>query len=153
MEPRIPPKFVPTLTEVVAFDEGAEGDEPEASMGASSLPPDEALAQTRTSRAGWAEPAEAPAPPAAEDFQPNMPPAQEEQAPAAINLAEDFEAQLTQRVLQRVQAALQAQLAGAIEDLVRQHTQAMLAPLSEKIEAVVRDTVGDAVQQELKDGR
>ncbi|MGE8319526.1 MAG: hypothetical protein ACN6O3_12335 [Comamonas sp.] len=153
MEPRIPPKFVPTLTEVVAFDEGAEGDEPEAALGASSLPADEALAQTRTSRAGWAEPAEVPAPLAAEDLQPNMPPAQEEQAPAAINLAEDFEGQLTQRVLQRVQAALQAQLAGAIEDLVRQHTQAMLAPLSEKIEAVVRDTVGDAVQQELKDGR
>lgn len=153
MEPRIPPKFVPTLTEVVAFDEGAEGSQSEAGPDTESLPQDELLTQTRTTSTGWADLGDdLPAHKAGGDLPPEIQPemSQEVTKAPAMHLPAGFEDEMAQRVLQRVQVALQAQLEEAIEGLVRQHTQAMLAPLSEKIEAVVRDSVMDAVQQELK---
>lgn len=125
MEPRKPPKFVPTLTEIVPFDEEAEG-----------LPPPGPPAR------------QAPAGIAADAQQ--MPNAY---TPEAIDLQAGLEADIARRVLQRVQATLQAQLAPAVEDLVRQHTQAMLAPLNEKIATVVREAVAQAVQQELDAGQ
>ena len=121
MEPRIPPRFVPTLTEVVALDADAEG-----------LPPPGPQARRVSA-----------------DFSPDAPQVADIYTPDAINFESDFAADMACRVLQHVQAPLQAQLAQAVEDLVRQHAQAMLAPLSEKIATVVRDAVAQAVRQEL----
>ncbi|MES2423101.1 MAG: hypothetical protein V4562_01620 [Pseudomonadota bacterium] len=92
--PRVPPRFVPTLTEVVEQPAGAEGS---------------------TFQARWA----------------------------------DLEEPLVQRILQRVDVALERRVREVMAQVVREQTQAMLPRLRDEIEAVVRQAINDAVAQEL----
>lgn len=91
--PRTPPRYVPTLTEVV-------------------------------------QPAAAP-----EDG-------------AAVSL-EQLQEQVIHRVMQRVDLSLERRLREAIATLVLEHTRDLGPLLREEIELVVRQSVSDAVAQEL----
>ena len=102
-----PPRFVPTLTDVVqpgATSHSQPGTSTEAFGGA----------------------------PAA-DFQPGG----------------QFEDQMVHRVMQRVDLVLERRLREAVGQVILTHTQALGPRLREEIELVVRESVSQAVAQEL----
>lgn len=124
MEPfdRQPPRFVPTLTDVV----------PEG------LP-------IRKPSAFPQMPSAVPVPPAAVQMPQAVPaaaPAGRWQTDAALQHA------VTESLVARMQPVLQERLRIAVADMVRTHTDALLEQLSESLEDVVRSAVADAVAQE-----
>ena len=100
-----PPRFVPTLTEVVH----------PASV--SGLPDAMALNTASTSNAD-----------------------------ASLHQLED---QVLHRVMQRVDLVLERRLREAVSQLILTHTQALGPRLREEIELVVRESVSQAIAQEL----
>jgi hypothetical protein len=66
--------------------------------------------------------------------------------PAAIELLED---QVVHRVMQRVDLVLERRLREAVGQVILAHTQALGPRLREEIELVVRESVIQAVAQEL----
>ncbi len=68
--------------------------------------------------------------------------------PSAASL-ERFEDQLVHRVMQRVDLVLERRLREAVGQLILTHTQALGPRLREEIELVVRESVSQAVAQEL----
>jgi len=72
-----------------------------------------------------------------------MPPAS---TSAAIELLED---QVVHRVMQRVDLVLERRLREAVGQVILAHTQALGPRLREEIELVVRESVSQAVAQEL----
>lgn len=97
--PRTPPRFVPTLTEIV---------EP---------PRPAVLPDGRTPfQARW----------------------------------QDLEEPLVQRILQRVDLALERRLRDALAQVVREQTAAMMPKLRDELESLVRQAINDAVAQELE---
>ena len=60
-----------------------------------------------------------------------------------------FEDQMVHRVMQRVDLVLETRLQEAVARLVLAHTQALSPRLREEIELVVRESVSQAVAQEL----
>ena len=66
--------------------------------------------------------------------------------PAAIELLED---QVLHRVMQRVDLVLERRLREAVGQVILAHTQALGPRLREEIELVVRESVSQAVAQEL----
>ena len=77
--------------------------------------------------------------------------AQEQRMPptstrAAIELLED---QVVHRVMQRVDLVLERRLREAVGQVILAHTQALGPRLREEIELVVRESVSQAVAQEL----
>ncbi|MFT3814818.1 MAG: hypothetical protein QM740_15830 [Acidovorax sp.] len=118
--PKPPPRFVPTLTDVVR-----DGPPPPA-------------------------PARQPAPAPAAMPMPRMPSAPvKAPAPAPVQLSRDVEEQLIHRVMQRVDVALDQRLREAIATVVHEQTRSLLPRLREEVESVVRDAVYVAVAQEL----
>ncbi|MDR7376884.1 hypothetical protein J2X19_001542 [Rhodoferax ferrireducens] len=95
--PRQPPRYVPTLTEVV---------------------------------------------------QSNVVPVTSATAPLAL-AQEALEDQIIHRVMQRVDLSLERRLREAVAAMVLQQTQSMVPRLREEIEFVVRQSVSDAVADEL----
>ncbi|SDP79493.1 hypothetical protein SAMN05216303_10795 [Rhodoferax sp. OV413] len=95
--PRQPPRYVPTLTEVVQSNV----------VPVTSATPPQALAQ------------------------------------------EALEDQIIHRVMQRVDLSLERRLRDAVAAMVLQQTQSMVPRLREEIEFVVRQSVSDAVADEL----
>ncbi len=142
--PRTPPRFVPTLTEVVqgaavppASPVPAHGAGVPASLArppASAAPVSLAPAPV----AAFAVPPKAPATPVA--------PA----APVALQLPEGFEEHLVHRVMQRVDVELDLRLREAIATVVQEQTRSMVPRLREEVESVVRHAVYEAVAQELE---
>lgn len=63
--------------------------------------------------------------------------------------AGQLEDQLVQRVMQRVDLVLERRLREALAQVILSHTQALGPRLREEIEQVVRESVGQAVAQEL----
>lgn len=104
---RTPPRFVPTLTEIVP-----------------------------------ALPVHAPA----ALQQPAEPPPAD---PARILAAEALEDQIIHRVMQRVDLSLERRLQEAVSAMVLVQTQSLVPRLREEIEFVVRQSVSDAVADEL----
>lgn len=100
--PRQPPRFVPTLTEVVQ--------------------PISALVAPAT---------------------PSEPPPLEPATSAAL------EDQIIHRVMQRIDLSLERRLREAVAAMVLQQTQSLVPRLREEIEFVVRQSVSDAVADEL----
>jgi hypothetical protein len=94
--PRQPPRFVPTLTEVV------QSVAPQASSAVTGMANHEAL-----------------------------------------------EDQIIHRVMQRIDLSLERRLTEAVAAMVLQQTQALVPRLREEIEFVVRQSVSDAVADEL----
>lgn len=142
--PRIPPRFVPTLTEVVqgaavppASPVPAHGAGVPASL---ARPPAPAapVSPAPAPVAAYAVPPKAPATPVA--------PA----APVALQLPEGFEEHLVHRVMQRVDVELDLRLREAIATVVQEQTRSMVPRLREEVESVVRHAVYEAVAQELE---
>lgn len=121
---KVPPRYVPTLTEVVT---GLEPVSPEASV-AQAVPELPAAAPLEAAAAVIFE---APAVPTAAD----------------MAVAEEL---LVQRLLQRVELALDQRLQACIAQVVQEQTRSMTLRLQEELESVVRQTVHDAVAQELE---
>jgi hypothetical protein len=68
---------------------------------------------------------------------------------AATLAAEALEDQIIHRVMQRVDLSLERRLQDAIAAMVLQQTQSLVPRLREEIEFVVRQSVSDAVADEL----
>ena len=117
--PRTPPRFVPTLTEVV--------------QPAFVAPADVA----------------APPPKASPPQEPIVAPEPVEPATPLPDVVERLENQIIHRVMQRVDVALERSLHAAVAAMVQQHTHALVPRLREEIEFVVRQAVADAVAREL----
>jgi hypothetical protein len=76
-------------------------------------------------------------------------PATDTTSAAAVDRAE-IEAQLVQRVLQRVDLVLERRLREAVGQLILEHTERLAPQLREEIESVVRQSVNHAFAQELE---
>ncbi|MBU6502082.1 MAG: hypothetical protein KGQ35_04375 [Burkholderiales bacterium] len=104
---RIPPRYVPTLTEIV-------------------LPAQEPATE-------WMD----------------MAPLEETPEPESFSSMQE---QVIHRVMQRVDALVEQRLHEAIATVVQQHTQALEPQLREEIELVIRQSVSEAVAEELAIG-
>jgi hypothetical protein len=62
---------------------------------------------------------------------------------------DQFEDQLLHRVMQRVDLVLERRLREAVSQIIQSHTQALGPRLREEIELVVRESVSQAIAQEL----
>lgn len=167
--PKGPPKFVPTLTDVVQVsgdavpgpDLASETPGQPAAM-ASGAGPSEAVEllphtvfsavpaqqDDSSAHAAPATPTAMP-PPAASPAGPTSPPA----GPAAPTLtAADFsgiEEMVIHRIIQRVDVVLDQRLREAIATVVQEQTRSMVPRLREEVESVVRHAVYEAVADEL----
>jgi len=161
--PRVPPRFVPTLTEVVQ-DAAAE----RAGPSPSSLSLSPSPSPSTGSVAGLHAPSAVsrPAVPGAAALRPDAPtPRAHSSAPSKGSatqvpppepvhsvLSKDFEELLVHRVMQRVDVSLDIRLRGAIAAVVEEQTRSIVPRLREEIEAVVRQAVYEAVADELAAG-
>lgn len=123
---KTPPRFVPTLTDVVHLPSDGR------SMAATAVR-GPAIAQEEAS------PALQPATPV-------------RHAARAEPLPGDFEEYLVHRVMQRVDVALDQRLRDAITHVVQEQTRFLVPRLREELESVLRHAVYEAVAQELADG-
>ena len=103
--PHMPPRFVPTLTEVVHPASIADSTQAKTPVANALLSPEMSLRQ--------------------------------------------FEDQLLHRVMQRVDLVLEHRLHEAVSKIILTHTQALGPQLREQIELVVRESVSQAIAQEL----
>jgi len=140
--PRTPPRFVPTLTEVVqgavvppASPVPSHGAGVPASLARQPAPPAAPVSPAPAPVAAFVAPPKAPAAPA---------------APVALQLPEGFEEHLVHRVMQRVDVELDLRLREAIATVVQEQTRSMVPRLREEVESVVRHAVYEAVAQELE---
>lgn len=126
MPPRTPPRFVPTLTEVVHGDAvpAIRAPAPATAPAAVTQPPPTVRAHI-------------PAP---------------QPAPLAPKLPEGFEEHMVHRVMQRVDVMLETRLREAIATVVQEQTRSVLPRLREEVESVVRHCVYEAVADELANG-
>lgn len=167
--PKVPPRFVPTLTEVVRDSIPAQQSPPPvAQSGASGLTSSRVTPPRTPAQPALAPPvrtmhptaslvprpavAQASAPPA---HAPNLSAAV---APAVATrasnsqvraLPEGAEEYMVHRVMQRVDVVLDKRLREAIAVVVQEQTRSVLPRLREEIESVVRQAVYEAVADEL----
>ncbi|MFZ4286493.1 hypothetical protein [Variovorax sp. HJSM1_2] len=129
--PRVPPRFVPTLTEVVLPTVALETPQ--------TLREEDALA------AGMLPGQPTPSLGA----EPGTETVHQQTLQSATLAAEALEDQIIHRVMQRVDLSLERRLKEAIASMVLQQTQSLVPRLREEIEFVVRQSVSDAVADEL----
>lgn len=145
-----PPRFVPTLTEVVQIDDMASEAPPAAEPPAVAPPP--------LPTSGWPSVPPAPVTPASWPAVPVVPaPHPQPSAPAAQSplsvLPEGIEEYIVHRVMQRVDVVLDQRLREAIATVVQEQTRSLVPRLREEVESVVRHAVYEAVADELAPGR
>lgn len=171
LPPKAPPRFVPTLTDVVHVARGDlapiplsapllepqdTGEGPSAQRAAEPPPP--IAAPPWSPQARWPEttPLSAivgmPAPAVQAATTPAS--AAEEQGPTvgpALGpaLPDGFEEDLVHRVMQRVDVVLDQRLREAIATVVQEQTRSIVPRLREEVESVVRQAVYEAVADEL----
>ncbi len=83
-------------------------------------------------------------------FVPTLTEVVEPPAPPVSAHWEGIEEPVVQRILQRVDLALERRMRTALAQLVQEQVQAMMPRLRDEIEALVRQAVNDAVAQELE---
>lgn len=132
---RHPPRFVPTLTDVVPDDQ-ALNSTPNLSRDP-ELFADEASAQSAL-------------PPATQDTEMSPPGKQAEHAHEAWVLAAQS---IQARVMERVEESLEERLRYALAEMVQLHTQSLYQALRTDIEQVVHAAVHEALAQELAQTR
>ncbi|MBS0508784.1 MAG: hypothetical protein JSR53_15515 [Proteobacteria bacterium] len=125
--PKTPPRFVPTLTDVVQL--------PDAVRFAAGKP----------------EPAPV-VPPSATVAPPPVPVTLEPDARPVRSLPDGIEEYVVHRVMQRVDLVLDQRLREAIALVVQEQTRSMVPRLREEVESVVRHAVYEAVADELAGG-
>ena len=173
LPPKTPPRFVPTLTEVVHVPPaGAPTPRAAASASAAGVAGPAPLAAS-PSAARSAAPMAAPAPRGATPTPPVSAPPPVQRAPAAVApshgapvrapavsapplamrvLPDGVEEHMVHRVMQRVDVVLDQRLREAIATVVQEQTRSVLPRLREEIESVVRHAVYEAVADELASG-
>lgn len=157
--PRIPPKNVPTLTQVVTPGQATARVPPPASAQASPVLPPKALTPSAVppklvgrdpllpvSRS-WEQVRE-PVVPVAPTPALTVPP----MAPAPVSVPppvvpEELVQQLVQAALVQAGAALEQQLAGRLAALVQAHLAQLLPLLQKEVEAAVWDNLGQALNR------
>ena len=154
---KAPPRYVPTLTEVVT--------EPDEAGVAPPLPgPEAAALSTPVAPAMPAIPVTPSAPPApampasryplAETVLPNPADEQEPEpgpeldAAAWAQVQMQAEERLVQRLLERVEGVLDQRLRESIAQVVQEQTRSLTLRLQEELESVLRQTVQEALAQE-----
>ncbi|APW38135.1 hypothetical protein RD110_13790 [Rhodoferax koreense] len=123
--PRTPPRFVPTLTEVVQNEPVSSPMSPPEPVAPAAFVP--ALSQLSAESDPTAEP----------------------KAMLDVVATETLEDQIIHRVMQRVDLSLEQRLQQAVSAMVLAQTQLLVPRLREEIEFVVRQSVSDAVADEL----
>ena len=122
--PKPPPRFVPTLTDVVREDEaGHLRQEPALHSMTQPVTPSQAAAPTVK--------------------------AVSTPSPVMRELPPEMEEHLVHRVMQRVDLVLDQRLRESIATVVQEQTRSMLPRLREEVESVVRQSVYEAVADEL----
>ncbi|CAM3511275.1 hypothetical protein [Paracidovorax anthurii] len=135
--PKTPPRFVPTLTDVVQV---ADGRPPVVGQ-----PP-----WRGASGAAVAPAAPRPEPERPVPRQPVVPaPAVAAEPKAAMPDLAGIEEVVIHRIIQRVDVVLDQRLREAIATVVQEQTRSMVPRLREEVEAVVRHAVYEAVAEEL----
>jgi len=125
LTPRKPPRFVPTLTDVVHLPEAA---------------------QLVAAKAGETSPAQESA------IASERPDAEPVVSTATGDLPAGIEEYVVHRLMQRVDLVLDQRLREAIALVVQEQTRSMVPRLREEVESVVRHAVYEAVAEELADG-
>jgi len=129
-----PPRFVPTLTDVVELPDNAV--------------PLEIGPEVASTLAGIVPVAAAPAMPAAA----NTPPAPVAAPPSAPPMHVGLEEEVIHRVLHRVDMVLDQRLRKAIGNAVEEQINAVAERLRDEVENIMRHAVYEAVAQELAAG-
>lgn len=175
--PRTPPRFVPTLTDVVQVPDAAPGQGAPAAPLRTTVAPPPALPPVAqpsitnrpplpsakppavmTPRPATAAPAPAVgaairSPSAAPSAMPApVAPARPVPTAAPRRLPDGMEEYMVHRVMQRVDVVLDQRLREAIAAVVQEQTRSVLPRLREEIESVVRNAVYEAVADELASG-
>lgn len=156
--PKAPPRFIPTLTEVVplpppsAPPAAAPELAPAPAASASQPPPwlldIPTLADSIDAQLN--DPPEAPPAPATPPLHRPAP----TPAPALhVSLSAAQEAQLVQRLLQRLENTLEQRLEQAIDHIVQEQIALILPRLRHEVRGLVQQTVGEAVAQEWINAR
>lgn len=176
--PKTPPRFIPTLTEVVQPGGMSAPSHavpvPVPSVVRSPLPDASAAPASPVgsvpvpSRTGDAVSLAAPLPAvapsrsfpldAAVSARPEVVSTGAESMPTLVDaphqpLPEGFEEFMVHRVMQRVDVMLEKRLRDAIATVVQEQTRSVLPRLREEIESVVRHSVYEAVAEELASGQ
>ncbi|MBS0468334.1 MAG: hypothetical protein JSS31_05165 [Proteobacteria bacterium] len=128
--PKTPPRFVPTLTDVVHLP-----DTPRRFVGAASHPSQEAASAA-----------------AAVDSAPQalrFKPVHDSESGARRDFPGGIEEHVVHRVMQRVDLVLDQRLREAIAQVIQEQTRSMVPRLREEVESVVRHAVYEAVADEL----
>jgi hypothetical protein len=140
---RQPPRFVPTLTDVVGETVSA----PAVSHHAEALPSTQAVEdiQARITANANAN--------AEEEYEDLMPLAPVDIGQAAINLNaqdwQDISQQALARVMARVDVVLEERLRYALADVVQEHTAALYQAMRQEVEQAVHLSVQEAIAEEL----
>lgn len=158
--PKGPPRFVPTLTEVVPAQEQFVPAAPPAAVPPAQAVPESALVAPANSHGPAAQFHETAAavrsvvfaddPPVAA-FAATVSDAEHRVAVVPV-LPPGFEELMVHRVMQRVDVVLDERLRDAIATVVQEQTRSILPRLREEIESVVRHAVYEAVADELASG-
>ena len=140
---RQPPRFVPTLTDVVGETVSA----PVVSHHAEALPSMEAVEDIQACITAHAN-----ANPE-EEYKALMPRATVDIGQAAINLNaqdwQDISQQALARVTTRVDVVLEERLRYALADVVQEHTAALYQAMRQEVEQAVHLSVQEAIAEEL----
>ena len=154
--PRVPPRFVPTLTEVVKESTPAGADSSRAALSRERLTM--TVSEARVSSSRFSLPSASAKQPDISSIDvgveaeaggvPHATAIAQEQVARPV-LTKDFEELLVHRVMQRVDISLDIRLRGAIATVVEEQTRSIVPRLREEIEAVVRHAVYEAVADEL----
>lgn len=126
---KTPPRFVPTLTDVVHLHDAAQFAAGKPAPPPVAEPPEAAVPQASAALAGPPEP----------DTGTDAPP----------SLPDGIEEYVVHRVMQRVDLVLDQRLREAIALVVQEQTRSMVPRLREEVESVVRHAVYEAVADEL----
>lgn len=71
------------------------------------------------------------------------------EVPVSAGFSAGYEELLAQRVLQRVDQLLAPRLQNVMSQLILEHTQALVPRLRQEVELVVRESVAQALEQEV----
>lgn len=159
--PKAPPRFIPTLTEVVPLPREPVVPPPPPPPPASRERPAAVASTASAGSPPWlldiptlADSIEASFAAQTAPTQPHSAAEPFQQATALPgSLSAEQEARLVQRLLQRVEASLEHRLREAIDHIVQEQAALILPKLRTEVRTLVRQTVGEAVAQEWINAR
>ncbi len=153
LPPKVPPRFVPTLTEVVQGPDMVPVSEPLPQPAQPPVVAAPAVAQPAPSFEAKAAVPAVPVRSMDKDVADISAPKPVQAFPGSRRpLPQGVEEYMVHRVMQRVDVALDQRLREAIALVIQEQTRSVLPRLREEIESVVRHAVYEAVADELASG-